>query len=139
MYYENHIGLECNHAFSSFNYFLILLISYYPFSSKIWHLTNYISVPDAPTGVSCANVYDVYIRLTWVAPQFPNGDISHYEITVLTTTYAMLFKRNTTSNSTTFDVDGLEPGNLLTYCWVFIDFCVTNHNFVYMKLQRLLF
>jgi len=99
-------------------------------------------VPDPPTGVTCAALYDEYITLSWTAPVYPNGDLLQYIVTVLDTDGNEVFSRNTNSISTTFDFHGLSPGNELNFLQLYCSFqCIiwlTNVSctFIHGILQR---
>ena len=99
-------------------------------------------VPDPPTGVTCAALYDEYITLSWTAPDYPNGVLIQYIVTVLDTDGNEVFSRNTNSISTTFDFHGLSPGNELNFLQLYCSFqCIiwlTNVSctFIHGILQR---
>ena len=74
----------------------------------------YISfaAPLKPTGFNCKQRSDEFIVLQWVEPEFPNGDLIQYKISVYFDTQPISQNGTvyTSEPVTEFKVQNLEPG-----------------------------
>ena len=66
--------------------------------------------PGSPTNVTCIQILDTSIELSWTAPSNPNGLIKHYQINISPQGNSGN-SINTSTNKTEMLVGGLYPGN----------------------------
>lgn len=68
-------------------------------------------MPNPPTNVACTESFDSYITLAWDKPIRPNGLIENYTIEVYShPANVMVSDVTTATNSTMYNVEGLQPG-----------------------------
>ena len=72
-------------------------------------LEYYITKASVPTGLTAVSVTPYSVYLTWAAPALANGFVSSYTVLInWTSRYFLQYDFNTGSNTTTFNVTGLE-------------------------------
>ena len=69
-------------------------------------------MPGPPRDVKCAEESEDMIRLTWLPPTLPNGDIKQYHIRVIKPDFSVYSVHKAGSDKTTSDIGGLQPGLL---------------------------
>lgn len=68
------------------------------------------AAPSAPRDVSCIDRMDTSIKLTWLSPLEPNGDLVRYNIEAKSANSSVSVRTPGVIN--TFTVEDLSPGNI---------------------------
>ncbi|XP_053398231.1 fibronectin-like [Mercenaria mercenaria] len=85
-------------------------INYVWSDAYVEQIKTVVQVPSAPRNVQCDTVKDESITLTWLAPEFPKGDLVRYFIRVLNSSQQQLFSTSSSHVVEGYTVTSLRPG-----------------------------